>query len=70
MSTPPPAPPAPGAGPLISQRALLILLAAVVIGAAVGVLTFFSVGSAAGAILAGLGGSGASTMGLHLLTGP
>ncbi|MBQ0855655.1 hypothetical protein J8N05_46715 (plasmid) [Streptomyces sp. BH-SS-21] len=66
--SPPPA--APGPGPLLSPRALLILLAAVVIGAIVGVLTFFSAGSAAGAILAGLCGSGASIMGLHLLIGP
>ncbi|MGW1068271.1 hypothetical protein ACWD4F_27585 [Streptomyces aureus] len=70
MSPPPPGSPGPGTGPLLSQRTLLIVLTAVVIGAAFGVLTFFSAGSASGAVLAGLGASGASTLGLHTLLAP
>ncbi|MFD5724349.1 hypothetical protein [Streptomyces sp. NPDC127036] len=70
MTTPPPGPPGTGVGPLISQRALLILLTAIVIGAAFGVLTYFSAGSVAGGMLAGLGATGVSTMGLHALIGP
>ncbi|MFC4508253.1 MULTISPECIES: hypothetical protein [Streptomyces] len=75
MTTPPlpqpaPNPPSPDGEPLLTQRALLIFVSAAVIGAIVGVLTFFSgVGNAAGALLAGLTGFGASIFGLHRLTG-
>ncbi|MER6635335.1 hypothetical protein ACFCXC_01475 [Streptomyces microflavus] len=63
----PPATPSPDAQPLLSQRAVLVLLAAAFIGSAVGVLTFLSAGNIAGALLAGLTGAGASTLGLHKL---
>ncbi|AQU67729.1 hypothetical protein BBN63_17265 [Streptomyces niveus] len=64
-----PASNSPGSGrePLLPQRSVLVLLAAAFIGVIVGVLTFFSAGSVAGALLAGLTGSGASTLGLHIL---
>ncbi|SOD87654.1 hypothetical protein [Streptomyces sp. Ag109_G2-15] len=68
---PPPAPNSPGSQPeaLVTQRAVLVLLAAAFIGATVGALSFFSTGNAAGALLAGLTGAGASTLGLHKLMG-
>ena len=68
MTSPPPGPP-PTGGPLLSERAVLVLLAAAFIGVVVGALTFFSAGNAAGALLAGLTGAGASTLGLHKLIG-
>lgn len=70
-STPPPAPdsPSPDVEPLLSQRAVVVLLAAAFIGALVGVLTFFSAGHVAAALLAGLTGFGTSTLGLHKLIG-
>ncbi|MDH2393981.1 hypothetical protein QCN29_35580 [Streptomyces sp. HNM0663] len=69
--SPPPAsePPSPDAEPLLAPRTVLILLAAAFIGAIVGVLTFLSAGDVAGALLAGLAGAGASTLGLHRLIG-
>ncbi|MEU6687760.1 hypothetical protein [Streptomyces sp. NPDC046832] len=70
MSTSPPGASGTGIAPLLSQRTLLILLTAVVIGAVFGVLTFFSASSVAGAVLAGLGATGVSVMGLHALIGP
>ncbi|MER6128634.1 hypothetical protein ABT173_39955 [Streptomyces sp. NPDC001795] len=71
MSTSPPGSPAPSpeTEPLLTQRAVLVLLTAAFIGVAVGVLTYFSSGNAAGAVLAGLTGAGASTLGLHKLIG-
>ncbi|MFF3911568.1 hypothetical protein ACFYZJ_37835 [Streptomyces sp. NPDC001848] len=65
----PPDPPEPGAEPLLSQRAALIFLASAFIGVVVGVLTFFSAGNVAGALLSGLTGAGASTLGLDKLIG-
>ncbi|MDQ0935061.1 shikimate kinase [Streptomyces turgidiscabies] len=70
MTTPPPpGPPSPPDAPLLSQRAVVVLLTAAFIGAVFGVLTFFSTGNAAGALLAGLTGTGASTLGLHKIIG-
>ncbi|MEV8319868.1 hypothetical protein AB0Q95_37490 [Streptomyces sp. NPDC059900] len=76
MTTPPPeptgpqpAPSAPDTQPLLSQRAALVLLTAAFIGTLVGVLTWFSAGNAAGALLAGVTGFGAGTVGLHKLIG-
>lgn len=68
---PSPAPDPPGAepGPLLTQRALLVLVAAAFIGTVVGVLTFLSAGDVAGALLAGLTGFGTATFGLHRLIG-
>ncbi|MFD0435567.1 hypothetical protein [Streptomyces chartreusis] len=69
-TTPSSPPPAPDAEPtLLSQRALLVFLAAAFIGVIVGGLTFFSTGNTAGSLLAGLMGAGASTLGLNKLIG-
>ncbi|MEV0192366.1 hypothetical protein AB0I39_28020 [Kitasatospora purpeofusca] len=55
--------------PLFTQRTAIILLGGAFIGLVVGALTFLGGGSAAGAVLAGLAGAGASVMGLHKLIG-
>lgn len=65
----PPADPDPGAGPLLSQRAVLILLAAVVIGGVVGALTLLSRAHPATSVLAGLTATGVCIIGLHKLIG-
>ncbi|MEU2100375.1 hypothetical protein ABZ741_39055 [Streptomyces globisporus] len=61
--------PAEVSGPLLTSRSALILVAAVVLGGIVGVLTYFSTGNTATAMLAGLAGAGASTPVLHTLIG-
>ncbi|MBE4739813.1 hypothetical protein [Streptomyces caniscabiei] len=70
-STPPTAPDSssPEVEPLLSQRAVVVFLAAAFVGAVVGVLTYFSAGQVAAALLAGLTGFGTSTLGLHKLIG-
>ncbi|MFJ7898828.1 hypothetical protein [Streptomyces anthocyanicus] len=65
MTTLPPGPP----DPLLSQRALLVLLTAAFLGTVIGALTFLGGGSAATAVVAGLVTAGASTLGLHTLIG-
>ncbi|MFF1265266.1 hypothetical protein ACFVZE_05445 [Streptomyces anulatus] len=64
-----PAIPAEVSGPLLTSRSALILVAAVLLGGIVGVLTYFSTGNTAAAVLAGLAGAGASTPVLHALIG-
>ncbi|MET9707760.1 hypothetical protein [Streptomyces griseus] len=61
--------PAEVSGPLLTSRSALILVAAVVLGGIAGVLTHFSTGNTATAMLAGLAGAGASTPVLHTLIG-
>lgn len=56
-------------GPLLTSRAVLILVTAVVVGGIVAVLTYLSASNAAAAALAGLVGTGASTPVLHTLIG-
>ncbi|MFD6250322.1 hypothetical protein [Streptomyces roseolus] len=66
----PPVPPAPepeAPGPLLTAHATLIFLAAAFIGAVVGVLTSFSTGNTAAALLAGLTACGVSIPILHKL---
>ncbi|MFF6903345.1 hypothetical protein [Streptomyces hydrogenans] len=58
-----------GSGPLVSQRAATVIMAAVVSGGAIGVLTYVETGSLAGAVGAGLVAFGASLLGLHKLIG-
>ncbi|MFA7767919.1 hypothetical protein ACGFNX_41860 [Streptomyces sp. NPDC048723] len=61
MTTPSRTPPnQPDPAPFLTVHAALILLAAAFIGSMVGGLTFLSGGPVAGAVLAGLTGSGAS----------
>ncbi|MFI0156708.1 hypothetical protein [Streptomyces lydicus] len=55
--------------PLLTQRAVLVLLTAAFFGLVVGGLTYFSAGDVASAVLAGLACTGASTLGLHQLIG-
>ena len=57
----------PDERPLLSQRTALVFLMAAFIGTGVGVLTFLSATSPAGAMLAGASGFGASTLALHKL---
>ncbi|MFC9609081.1 hypothetical protein ACFTTN_37415 [Streptomyces niveus] len=64
-----PAEPAEVSGPLLTSRSALILVAAVVLGGIVAVLTYLSTGNTATAVLAGLAGAGASTPVLHTLIG-
>ena len=67
-STPtPPSPPEPG--PFMTVHTAIILLTAVVIGMIVGALTFLSGVPAAGAVLAGLTGTGTSVPVLRGLIG-
>ncbi|WP_329012379.1 hypothetical protein [Streptomyces sp. NBC_00690] len=65
MTVPPPS--APDSEPLLSQRAAVVLLAAVFLGTIVGVLAFFSTGNTAGALLAAVAATGTSVPGLHKL---
>jgi hypothetical protein len=60
MATPPP-------GPLLSIRAALILLIAIVVGLAAGVLSYFSNGGIATAVLIGGAGAGGALMLFHSL---
>jgi hypothetical protein len=69
MTTLPPSPSGSGMDPLLSQRALLVLLTAAFLGTVIGVLTFFSEGSVAGAVVTGLFAAAGSTLGLHALIG-
>ncbi len=64
-----PNPPSSEPAKLLTQRAVLVLFSAAFVGVIVGVLTFFSAGNVAGAVLAGLTGCGAATLGLHSLMG-
>ncbi|MFJ3861537.1 hypothetical protein ACIPRL_35590 [Streptomyces sp. NPDC090085] len=76
-STPPPSTPVPATpavapepivpGPLLTGHAALIFLMAAFIGAMVGVLTAFSAGNTAAALLAGLTACGISIPILHKL---
>ncbi|WP_457033203.1 hypothetical protein [Kitasatospora sp. P5_F3] len=50
----------PEPAPFLTLHTTLVLLAAAFIGSVVGILTFLSGGPAAGAVLAGLTGFGAS----------
>ncbi|MEU1216632.1 hypothetical protein ABZ424_30380 [Streptomyces sp. NPDC005790] len=65
----PSAAPPEASGPLLTSRAVLILVTAVVVGGIVTVLTYLSAGNTAAAVLAGLMGTGASTPVLHTLIG-
>lgn len=65
----PPGPPDPGEGPLLSQRAALILVTAFVIGGLAGGLSLLGGGNLATSLLAGLTAWGASILGLHKLIG-
>ena len=56
-------------GPLLPQRTVLILIAAVVIGIATGTLTYLAYHLLAEAILAGGAASGAAIPALHRLIG-
>ncbi|MFE7129708.1 hypothetical protein ACFVIM_02500 [Streptomyces sp. NPDC057638] len=63
--------PRPGTEPeLLTQRAAVVLLAATVIGAVSGVLTYLSTGDTAGALLAGLTCLGVSALALNRIIGP
>jgi hypothetical protein len=53
----------------LSQRAVVVLLAAAFIGSAAGFLTFLSAGHVSAAVLGGLTAFGTSTLGLHKLVG-
>jgi hypothetical protein len=55
--------------PLLSVRAAVILLLALVCGTAVGTLTFFAGKNVAAAILAGLTATGGAIMFLHKVIG-
>ncbi|GHJ97729.1 hypothetical protein SNE510_72480 [Streptomyces sp. NE5-10] len=69
----PPTPPTPeseGPGGLLTVHATLVLLAAAFIGAVAGVLTSFSTGNTAAALLAGLTACGVSIPVLHRLIHP
>lgn len=52
-------------GPLLTAHATLVLIAAAFVGAVTGVLTYYSTGNTAGAVLAGLTGFGVSAPVLH-----
>lgn len=67
--TPPPGPQGRVSEPLLSQRAVLVLVTAAFLGTIVGMLTLFSTGNAAGAVLASVSTAGASILGLHALIG-
>lgn len=72
MTTAPTPPPVPGPEdpkPFLSVRTVIVLLTAAFIGAIAGVLTYFSTGNTAGAVLAGLIGVGASVPALNSLIG-
>jgi hypothetical protein len=56
-------------GPLLSAHATLVFLAAGFAGAVVGVLTFYSAGNTAGALLAGVTSGAISAVALHRLIG-
>lgn len=66
MSSPVPTPPNEP-DPFLTAHAAIVLLTAAFIGLVVGGLTFLSGGLAAGAVLAGLTGFGASVPVLHKL---
>ncbi|WP_217547799.1 hypothetical protein [Streptomyces sp. GbtcB6] len=68
MTTSPPAP-GPQNEPLLTQRAVLVLLTAGFMGLVVGGLTYLSTSDVASAVLAGLACTGASTIALHQLIG-
>ncbi|MFJ2241809.1 hypothetical protein [Streptomyces sp. NPDC087859] len=59
----------PRSEPLLTQRAVLVLLTAAFFGFVVGGLTYLSTRDVASAALAGLACAGASTLGLHQLIG-
>ncbi|MFK0221163.1 hypothetical protein ACIQWN_23595 [Streptomyces vinaceus] len=63
-------PPAPGETPLLTAHSALVLLMALFFGTVMGVLTYFSVGGIASALLAGLPAFGMSAAALHKLVGP
>jgi hypothetical protein len=58
---------APSPGPLLSVRAALVLLIAVVIGLVAGILGYFSNGGIATAALIGGGGAGSALALFHTL---
>jgi hypothetical protein len=60
MATPPP-------GPLLSIRAALILLIAIVVGLVAGILGYFTNGGIATAVLIGGAGAGSALMLFHTL---
>ena len=57
----------PDPDPLLSQRAVLVLIAALVIGIAIGTLAYLAGHHIAAAVLAGLTASGAAVLGLNKL---
>jgi len=59
----------PGVPPLLSHRAVTILLVAVVLGIVAGCLTYLHAPSVPAAVLAGLGSAGAVVLAVHVLMG-
>ncbi len=57
-------------GALLTEHALLVLVAAVLIALIIGGLTYLSTGNTAGAVLAGMTAGGVSAPVLHKLVGP
>lgn len=55
---------------LLTLRAAVVLLIAIIIGAAVGALTYLATKSVASAVLAGASSCGTAVLGLHKLIGP
>ncbi|MGW9436100.1 hypothetical protein [Streptomyces sp. NPDC055607] len=70
QASPVPAPAPENSGALLTAHATLVFLAAAFIGAVAGVLTSFSTGNTAAALLAGLTGCGVSIPVLHKLIHP
>ncbi|MFD9807609.1 hypothetical protein ACFWZZ_10875 [[Kitasatospora] papulosa] len=64
-----PTSPPPDREPLLTIHAAVVLVMAAIVGATMGVLTFFSAGNAAAALLAGFTGFGASALGLDKVVG-
>lgn len=59
----------PQQDPLVSLRLALIMLAATIVGTAIGSLTYFAAGSVPQALLAGLVAAGAAVLPLDRLIG-